>query len=184
MKKFKFLLVVLAALLILPFSVFADEDSKDDSTKDAEVQEVKLYFFHGDGCGFCSKAAAWFEEIEDEYGDKFEVVAYEVWNNPENAELMEEVAKVRKETANGVPYIIIGNQSWNGFDDDYKEAILSKIDSEYKQDSEERYDIMNYVGLDSEDEDTTTRDILILLVLVGVVAAVSVGVVVARKTTN
>ena len=183
MKRFKFLLVILALLFILPIGVFADENPDDNSAIENNI-EVKLYFFHGDGCSFCSKASAWFEEIEDEYGDKFEVVGFEVWKNSDNAELMEEVAKVRKETVNGVPYIIIGNQSWSGFDDDYKDAILDKIKSEYEQDPEERYDVMNYVNLNAEEEDTTTRDILILLLLLGVAASVVGGVVVARKSTN
>ncbi len=185
MKKLKFLLVVLAALLILPFGVFADDATETGSDEEVvESNEVNLYFFHGDGCPHCEDAATWFEEIEEEYGDKFNLVAYEVWYDEENSELMEAVASVRKETVNGVPYIIVGNQSWNGFADDYKEAILDKIESEYEQEPAERYDVMNYVDLDVEEEDSTARDVLILLVLVGVVAAVAVGVVVARKNTD
>lgn len=184
MKKLKLILVALFAVLILPFGVFAEEEATENAT---ESKEVNLYFFHGDGCPHCEDASVWFEEIEDEYGDMFNLVSYEVWYNEENNELMADVAEVRKETADGVPYIVVGNQSWSGFADDYKEAILSKIESEYKQDPSERYDVMNYVGLSGEDEekeDTTSRDVLILLVLVGVVAAVGVGVVVARKNTN
>ena len=47
---------------------------------------------------------------------------------------------------------------------------------------------MNYVDLSAigtdKEENNTARDILVLLVLVGVVAAVSVGVIIARKQTN
>ena len=187
MKKLKFLLVVLAAVLILPFGVFAEE-VEDSASEDAvESQEVNVYFFFGDGCGFCANAEAWFEEIEEEYGDKFNLVAYEVWSNADNSQLMSDVAEIRKETANGVPYIIIGNQSWNGFDDDYKEGILAKIESEYEQDPAERYDIMEYVEsgiLPDEEENNTAKDVLVLLVLVGVVAAVAGGVAVARKNID
>lgn len=189
MKKLKSILVILAILLVLPFGVWAEENTTEDSTTEVveESNEVKLYFFHGDGCGYCANAEAWFEEIEEEYGDKFEVVDYEVWYNEENSNLMTAVGEVRKETPGGVPYIIVGNQSWDGFSDDYKESILAKIESEYEQDPSERYDVMDYVDLTSssdEEENTTARDVLILLVLVGVVAAVTVGVVVARKQTN
>lgn len=182
MKKLKVILLILAMLLVVPFGVHAD----DIVTETEESKEVKIYFFHGDGCGFCANAEAWFEEIEDEYGDKFEVVAYEVWSNKENSQLMEAVGEARKETPGGVPYIIIGNQSWDGFSDEYKASIISKIESEYEQEPSERYDVMDYVDLNltDEEENNTVRDILVLLVLVGVVAAVSAGVMIARKQTN
>ena len=187
MKKLKVLLLMLTVLFVVPFGVMAEESTTTDDAATEESKEVKIYFFHGNGCGFCANAEAWFEEIEDEYGDKFEVVEYEVWYNEENSKLMAAVGEVRKETPGGVPYIIIGNQSWDGFSDEYKDSIISKIESEYEQEPSERYDIMDYVDLSSlvtEEKDTTARDILVLLVLVGVVSAVSVGVVIARKQTN
>ena len=54
---------------------------------------------------------------------------------------MEAVAKVRDEEAQGVPYIIVGNQSWNGFDESYQDEILDKIKDEYKKSEDERYDV-------------------------------------------
>lgn len=185
MRNFKFILVILVAFLILPFGVLAEETTTGETT---ESNEVNLYFFHGNGCPHCEDAAEWFEEIEAEYGQYFNLVSYEVWYDEDNSNLMNAVADARKETADGVPYIIIGNQSWSGFADDYKEDMLAKIKSEYGQDVTERYDVMDFVDLEGnlteEEESTTGRDVLILLVLVGVVAAVTVGVIVARKKTN
>lgn len=184
MKKLKVLLLMLAVLLVVPFGVFADEAKEEAKDEVVESKEVKLYLFYGDGCGFCQKAKEWFAEIEEDYGDKFEVVQYEVWYNQENSELMNAVASARKETPGGVPYIIVGNQSWDGFSDEYKDSIISKIESEYKQDPAERYDVMDYINLEVEKKDTTARDILLIIVLVGVVGAITAGVVIARKTTN
>ena len=186
MKKLKFLLVVLAAFLVLPFGVFAEtSDTADKTESDTSIEEVNLYFFHGNGCPHCEEAQEWFDEIEDEYGDKFNLVSYEVWYDEENSSLMSAVAEARGETADGVPYIIVGNQSWSGFDESYEEAILSKIESEYDQDPEERYDVMDYVTVgDSDEEDSTGRDVLILILIVAVVGAIGAGVVVARKNTN
>ena len=67
MRKFKFILILLTILLVIPFSVFADESN-------TASEEVKLYFFHGDGCGYCANASEWFTEIEAEYGSKFEII--------------------------------------------------------------------------------------------------------------
>ena len=50
----------------------------------------------------------------------FTIVDYETWNNQGNAKLMEAIAKLRGETVEGVPYIIIGNKSWNGFTESYE----------------------------------------------------------------
>ena len=122
--------------------------------------------------------------MRSKIGDKFEVVQYEVWYNQENSELMNAVASARKETPGGVPYIIVGNQSWDGFSDEYKDSIISKIESEYEQDPAERYDVMDYINLEVEKKDTTARDILLIIVLVGVVGAITAGVLIARKTTN
>ena len=50
MKKIKLLLVVLFAILVLPFNVFADENADSENK---EVKEVNVYLFHGDGCPHC-----------------------------------------------------------------------------------------------------------------------------------
>ena len=186
MKKFKILLVVLAAILLIPFGVFAEEKNENVeaiSEEKAVDKQVNLYFFNGNGCGHCANAEAWFEEIENEYGKYYNLVSYEVWYNKDNNRLMQKVAELRGEDSGSVPYIIIGNQSWVGFDEDYKEEILSKIKSEYEQDPADRYDIMNYVGPLLED-DGYGSDILALIIILAVTGAVVAGVVVARKKSN
>lgn len=191
MKKFKILLVILLTILLIPFGVLADEKSSE-STKDREAsteekvsdKKVNLYFFNGNGCGHCANAEAWFEEIEDEYGEYFNLVSYEVWYNDDNNDLMQRVGELREENVSGVPYIIIGNQSWNGFDDDYKEQILSKIKSEYEQDPADRYDIMNYVSSLAVEKEGYGSDILALIIIIVVFGIVVAGIILARKKTN
>ena len=87
MKKFKFLLVILTALLVLPFSVFAEGTPGENArTGDVDNNQVNLYFFHGDGCPHCEDAATWFEEIEDEYGEYFRIATTSgnLWNINQN----------------------------------------------------------------------------------------------------
>ena len=97
MKKAKVLLGIFISILILPFTVLAEEN-----------QKVNVYFFYGDGCSYCAQAEEFFDSIEDEYGDHYNLVMYETWNNSDNVDLMNEVADLRKEEPEGVPYIIIG----------------------------------------------------------------------------
>ena len=188
MKKLSYLVVLLIALFVIPFGVLADETA-DTTNEDVAVEvskEVPIYFFFGDGCSYCAAAEAWFEEIESEYGSKFEIKAFETWYNQENAELMQAVAKARKETADGVPYIIIGDQSWAGFADEYKNEILSKIDTVYEQEVDARYDIMQLVetGSTNEEEKSTGSDVLALIVILAVAGAAGFGIYKARQTVN
>ena len=176
MKKMKLFLVLILALLMVPFGVFADEDDK---------KEVNVYFFKGEGCGYCAAGLEWFDELDDKYDDMYELHEYETWYDEKNANLMNAVAEVRGETVNGVPYIVVGNQSWNGFDENVGKEILAKIKEEYK--AEERYDVMDYVDEAAlvkgpEKDDSIADDIAVTVLLLVVVAGVGLGIYALRKS--
>lgn len=179
MKKIKYLVILLIAILIIPFGVFAEgeeETNTEENTeeKTEEKKEVPLYFFRGEGCSHCAEAEEWFKSIEEEYGSYFEIKDYETWYNEENQALMERVAEARGESADGVPYIIIGDKSWNGFAEDYKEEIISEIKNVYEQNESDRYDIMKYLpDADEKDKDKSGSSdfvalFFILLVIGGI----------------
>ena len=164
MKYGKLLLVVLAVLFLIPFTVFAEgeeeaaeqaaetsEEAKEEE-KTEEKTKVNVYIFRGEGCSHCAEALEWFDSIEDEYGEYYNLVKYETWYDEDNAKLMQEVAEKRGETAEGVPYIIIGDKSWNGFDSSYKDEILSQIKSLFDTPTADRYDIMKLMGKDVPNE--------------------------------
>ena len=186
MNKLKILFVIaLACLLILPFTVRA-EGEEETTTSESENKEVTLYFFRGEGCSHCAEFQAWLEEIEPEYGQYFEVKDYETWNDEDNADLMQQVAEARDEEANGVPYIIVGNKSWQGFADDYKSEILSEIQELYETNPSERYDIMalmNKAGTEKKEEDHT-GDVIAIIVIILVAALAVFGIVKARKSAK
>lgn len=194
MKKLKNLFFVLiASLLFIPLGVFAEgEDEESVTTTGEELsKEVIVYFFRGQGCSHCAEAEEWFKSIEDELGDKFEIHDYEVWNDPDNSELMEKVAKARGEedTATGVPYIIIGDQSWIGFTSDYKNEIKSKINKMYEQDVNKRYDIMLLLddlldGKGTDSEKKGSNDIAALLLTLVICGGIGYGIYTARKKVN
>ena len=196
MKSLKIIFILLVALL-LPIVAFAeDEDTDAATTEDGEVvmaeegsNEVNVYFFRGEGCSHCAEAEAWFESIEEEYGSKFKIVDYETWYNSENAELMQKVAEARGETAEGVPYIIVGNKSWNGFAQDYADEILAQIESEFETNVDERYDIMKLMEtggnakVDDKD-DKKSNDALSLIIILVAVGAICFGVYKASNSVN
>lgn len=183
MKKMKFLFVIMLGVLLLPFSVFAEDADTNKENETQQTEKVKLYFFHGTGCPHCEDAEKFFTSIEEEYGQYFEVKEYETWYNTDNADLMEKVAKTRKEEVSGVPYIIIGNQSWNGFTEEYGEEMKEAIKSEYEKSSTERYDIMELLDNPVKEEKNYATDVLVLVIIVLVAAGIVGSIVYARKRT-
>ena len=194
MKKLKLLLVVLLGLLILPFSVLAEEGDEEyyeeenyeevvdseEVTSEESNDKVKVYFFRGEGCPHCAEAEEFFESIQGDYGEYFTIVDYETWYNSENAELLQKVAEFREDEVSGVPYIVIGNKSWKGYMTDYNEEIIETITSEYN--AKEKYDIMEYVLGDKKSEkESHAADVLAILIMVLVVGGITAGIIVARK---
>ena len=172
MKKLSLVFVLLLGLLLIPSSVSAEDNDK-----------VNVYFFRGEGCPHCEEAEEFFDSIKDEYGKYFTIVDYETWNDEDNADLMQRVADARGEEASGVPYIIIGDQSWNGYSSDYDDAIKSKIKEVYEQDVKDRYDIMKYVKAKKKAKKDYSNDILSLILIVLVAGGVCTGIYFARKKT-
>ncbi len=177
MKKLKFLFVLLIGILIIPCSALVV------NAAESENDPVNIYFFYGDGCPHCAEAEEFFDSIEDEYGDMYNIVSYETWSNDDNVELMNEVAEVRGEEPEGVPYIIIGNHSWDGYSSSLDNEIIEKIEAEYETPTDERYDIMNYVDISSVESSSESYagDIAVVIAIVLVVAGVSLGIWYARR---
>lgn len=188
MGKVKYLFLLIAMILVLPLTVFAEEGEETTTTSAADSKEVKVYFFRGEGCSHCAEAKEWFDSIEEEYGSKFTIVDYETWYSEENANIMKKVAKARgeEEQATGVPYIIVGDQSWIGFDKEvYAPEILSKIDQVYAQDVKDRYDTQTIIdGKDPVEEKSSSNDVISLIIILLVVGGVCFGVYKARANTN
>ena len=171
MKKLSLIFVLVLGVLLIPSNVFAKD------------KKVNVYFFRGEGCPHCEEAEEFFDSIKDEYGKYFTIVDYETWNDEDNADLMQRVAKARDEEASGVPYIIIGDQSWNGYTSDYDKEIKDKIKEVYDQDVKDRYDIMKYVKANKKAKKDYSNDILSLILIVLVAGGVCTGIYFARKKT-
>lgn len=172
--------IVIGYILFVPTSVFANE-------------KVNVYLFYGDGCSYCEKAFEGFESIKDKYGDKFQLIKYEIWNNEKNADLSEEVAKTLGNKIEGVPYIVIGSQSWNGYHEDYISQITSKIDLEYEKSSSERFDVIDLIN-NSAKKSTTPKEtlknktdnlsVLLTIIVIGILVMVIVLVPMYQKMKN
>lgn len=171
MKKLKsVLLVIFMIAVMIPLHVNAEVEKPE-----ANKEPVKVYFFHGDGCPHCEEASKWFDSIEDEYGDYFDLVSYEVWYNEENQLLMQEVSDFKGDNASGVPYILVGKYSYpDGFGADSKisetqtmgDQLIERILAEYQSDN--RYDVM--IAMNNKPDYSTVVGIGAVIVIVGLVA--------------
>ena len=94
--------------------------------------KVNIYLFWGDGCPRCSEAQQFFKEIEAEYGKYYTLNGFEVWYDKENQKLFQEFASAMGDEAKGVPYIVIGRETFIGFGEVYEEKIKEAIKSQYK----------------------------------------------------
>jgi len=195
MKKIKLFLAIIMCLFAMPLAVLADEGSDDNAevtSGETEVQEednrVKIYFFRGEGCPHCADAEEFFNSIEEEYGQYYKILDYETWYNSDNAALLQKVGEARKEEITGVPYILIGDKSWSGYDDSFADDIKDTIKSEYEKAVADRYDIANYVDFTNAAGSVTeaakkSNDAMVLIIILLAVAGITYGVVAARKKT-
>lgn len=137
----------------------------DLSNYKEDGNKVNVYMFRGDTCSYCLKAITYFSEIVKDYGDYFNLITYEVWQNAVNAKLMEKVAKSFKEEASGVPYIVIGDKTFTGYSDDMNGDIESQIKKMYN--STKKYDVMDDLKLDNSEDNTTvdSSDNLLIIIL-------------------
>lgn len=195
MKKIKLFLAIIMCLFAMPLAVLADEGSDDNAevtSGETEVQEednrVKIYFFRGEGCPHCADAEEFFNSIKEEYGQYYKILDYETWYNSDNAALLQKVGEARKEEITGVPYILIGDKSWSGYDDSFADDIKDTIKSEYEKAVADRYDIANYVDFTNAAGSVTeaakkSNDAMVLIIILLAVAGITYGVVAARKKT-
>ncbi len=92
----------------------------------AKDNQVKLYLFYGKECPHCAAEETFLEGLQKE-NQNLEVIAYEVWHNKENENLMNDVkAKLEKESPY-VPFTVIGDISFTGFNSSFEKAIKEAI---------------------------------------------------------
>lgn len=112
--KIKKILFLLTLFLILPF------------TK-AQAAEVNVNVFYGKECPFCAEEAKYLKVLKNELGDNLNIQRYEVWHNDENNELLSNVRTALNDKGDGVPFVVIGNKTFAGYNDSIAEDIKTTI---------------------------------------------------------
>ena len=92
-------------MVFLPKNVFASDT-------------ITVYLFRGETCSHCEDALEYINNHRDLIPENVEIVTYEVWENEENATLMDTVAdllEVDKSTNYGTPFFVVGNEYVKGY---------------------------------------------------------------------
>lgn len=79
--------------------------------------KVSVYFFWGKGCTHCKHAITYLEKMQTKY-PKLQIEYLEIWEHPENIELMQSLAKELKFKITGLPVTIIGDKFVVGYYND------------------------------------------------------------------
>ncbi|MBR3229495.1 MAG: hypothetical protein IKF91_01555 [Bacilli bacterium] len=187
------LLILLMPSLVLAASyesktlseTLQDEEIESDlEGYDDNEEKPVIYLFRGKGCSHCYEFLEYVSsDLVKEKGDKFRLVTYEVWNNEANGELMQKVADYFKEDASGVPYIIIGDKTFNGYAKSMNKEIEEAIDK--LNESEEKFDVLTKIDMKSsskkEKKSKQDNTFTIVFMLFAVVALIVLVVTSYRK---
>lgn len=156
----KFLSIVLMVLLVMSPVMMVEaktttttttkattkKSTKKTTTKKTTTEEasenknpINIYVFYSSTCPHCSDLHEFLDKLKEDktYGKMFKVVDYEVTSDSHNSDLMYEVVSHFKQTYDGVPIYVIGNQYMSGFAEDVhgdqvKEAIQKAYDEQPK----------------------------------------------------
>lgn len=130
MKHIKKILLLLLFILI-PFNTFAlSEDYTDKVSeivgKDVEDGKVNIYFFHKTSCPHCKKEGKLLDSLEQKY-ENINIYRFEVSGDSQNAKYLDEVKKLFDETSGGVPYTVIGTETFLGYNSYVGEKLEKTI---------------------------------------------------------
>jgi len=142
--KLRIRIILFLILLLIPISSQALSSNYVDETCDIvneekEEDKINIYFFFGDGCPHCADEEVFLADLQQKYGEYYNLYMYETWNNKSNVELMQKVKDKLGDTVDiRVPYTVIGDESFLGYND----AVGVKIEAKVKE----------YLGIISEEE--------------------------------
>ena len=106
------------------------------------AKEVNIYLFHSNDCMHCKAEIKYLDELKEQYDIK--IYKYEVMYNQENSKLLDAVKEKLNVNNNYVPFTVIGEKNFTGYNDINKAAIEEAI-KEY-QDKEYCDEIGIYLG--------------------------------------
>lgn len=111
--KRKLILFLAFFLLLIPINV----DAKTN---------IDIHLFYSKTCPHCKAEKEYLQELEKN-NDNVDIHLYEITENENNRTLLKEVQDIIEDPSNYVPYTVIGNKTFQGFNNDTKLKIENTI---------------------------------------------------------
>ena len=111
----------LIVLLVFPLNVFAVSKEYNDLVykvvgEEVEKDKVNIYFFHRKGCPHCEKEIKFLNVIKDKYNN-LNIYSYETSESSTNSYYLKSIKLLFNEGSNGVPYTVIGDKTFLGYNE-------------------------------------------------------------------
>ncbi len=150
-------------------------ENKDYEEND---KQVTIYLFRGQGCPHCQEFLEFLNGLTKDDGYKFKLVSFETWKDKENNTLMGQIAEQLGVEVTGVPFIVIGDQSFPGYASTYDDQIKSAIDTLYNTPVDQRYDIFENI------KEPKNHDLAVGIITVLVIGGLIATTVVTRRNNG
>ena len=133
--------IITIGLIALVIIVSLTNDHDSGNIEDIVFEEgvVNIYYFYDDACPRCDEQFEFFERIEDEWGAYFNLYSFEI-SITENAQLLTALAGILDEQVRGIPFTIIGEQVFTGFNERMEDSFIDAIRDGTNQD----FDVFRY----------------------------------------
>lgn len=95
-------------------------------------EKINIYLFYGEGCPHCEELKNYLNSLDNKEKSYFNIYTFEVWNNSTNQQFMKDSAKSLNKEVSGVPFLIIGKKTFEGYNESMNIKIKKAIKTEYK----------------------------------------------------
>lgn len=102
-------------------------------------EKINIYLFYGEGCPHCEELKNYLNSLDNKEKSYFSIYTFEVWNNSTNQQFMKDSAKYLNKEVSGVPFLIIGNNTFEGYNESMNTKIEKAIKTEYKLNGKNDY---------------------------------------------
>lgn len=102
-------------------------------------EKINIYLFYGEGCPHCEELKNYLNCLDNKEKSYFNIYTFEVWNNSTNQQFMKDSAKSLNKEVSGVPFLIIGNKTFEGYNESMNIKIKKAIKTEYKLNGKNDY---------------------------------------------
>lgn len=143
------IIVLITAILSISILVLISNNMKDnDEIKLTDMTEenisyskekINIYLFYGEGCPHCEELKNYLNSLDNKEKSYFNIYTFEVWNNSTNQQFMKDSAKYLNKEVSGVPFLIIGNKTFEGYSESMNIKIKKAIETEYKLNGKNDY---------------------------------------------